>query len=56
MYQQRAVLIASLTAEQLLSTLPTTAIPLPTRAPQTGPPFDKLPLTSISCGSRSISG
>ena len=43
MYQQRGVLIASLTAEQLLSTLPTTAVPLPSRAPQTGPPFDKLP-------------
>ena len=43
MYQQRAVTIASLTAEQLQSTLPTTAIPLTSRAPQTGPPFDRLP-------------
>ncbi len=43
MYQQRAVTIASLTAEQLRSTLPTTAIPLPSRAPQTGSPFDRLP-------------
>jgi hypothetical protein len=43
MYQQRGVLIASLTAEQLLSTMPTTAIPVPSRSPQTGSPFDKLP-------------
>jgi pimeloyl-ACP methyl ester carboxylesterase len=43
MYQQRGVLIASLTADQLLSTMPTTAIPVPSRAPQTGSPFDKLP-------------
>src|SRR5262245_50483439 len=43
MYQQRAVTIASLTAEQLRSTFPTTAIPLPSRKPQTGPPFDRLP-------------
>ena len=43
MYRQQAVLIASLTAEQLLSTLPTSAIPLPSRAPQTGAPFDRLP-------------
>jgi pimeloyl-ACP methyl ester carboxylesterase len=44
MYQQRAVLIGSLTAEQLASTQPTTAIPIPSRAPQTGPPFDRLPM------------
>jgi pimeloyl-ACP methyl ester carboxylesterase len=44
MYQQRAVSIGSLTAEQLLSTLPTAAtIPVSTRAPQTGAPFDRLP-------------
>jgi len=44
MYQQRVVPIGSLTAEQLLSTLPTaTTIPVPTRAPQTGAPFDRLP-------------
>jgi pimeloyl-ACP methyl ester carboxylesterase len=43
MYQQRAVFIASLTAEQLASTLPTTAVPIPPRAPQTGTPFDRLP-------------
>ena len=44
MYQQRAVLIASLTAEQLLSTLPTTSVKIPTRQPQTGAPFDRLPM------------
>jgi len=43
MYQQGAVTIASLTAEQLSSTLPTTAVPIPSRAPQTGTPFDRLP-------------
>jgi pimeloyl-ACP methyl ester carboxylesterase len=43
MYQQRAVTIASLTAEQLSSTLPATAVPVPSRAPQTGTPFDRLP-------------
>jgi len=42
MYQQRAVPIASLTAEQLSSTLPTEAVPIPSRAPQTGTPFDRL--------------
>jgi pimeloyl-ACP methyl ester carboxylesterase len=44
MYQQRAVLIGSLTAEQLASMQPTTPIPIPSRAPQTGPPFDRLPM------------
>ena len=44
MYQQRAVLIGSLTAEQLATMQPTTAIPIPSRAPQTGPPFDRLPM------------
>lgn len=43
MYQQRAVLIASLTAEQLLSTLPIVPVRMPSRAPQTGPPFDYMP-------------
>jgi pimeloyl-ACP methyl ester carboxylesterase len=43
MYQQRVVLIGSLTAEQLLSTLPTTAVNVPARQPQTGAPFDRLP-------------
>jgi pimeloyl-ACP methyl ester carboxylesterase len=44
MYQQRAVLIASLTAEQLLSTLPTSSVNVPSRQPQTGAPFDRLPM------------
>jgi hypothetical protein len=35
--------IGSLTAEQLLSTLPTTAVNIPARQPQTGAPFDRLP-------------
>jgi pimeloyl-ACP methyl ester carboxylesterase len=44
MFQQRAVPIGSLSAEQLLTTLPTAAsIPVPSRAPQTGTPFDRLP-------------
>ena len=43
MYQQRAVPIGSLTAEQLLSTLPTVPVRVPARAPQTGPPFDYMP-------------
>src|SRR5688572_776613 len=43
MYQQRAVLIGSLTAEQLLTTLPTSAVKVPARQPQTGAPFDRLP-------------
>jgi pimeloyl-ACP methyl ester carboxylesterase len=42
MYRQRAVPIASLTAEQLSSTLPIGAVPIPSRAPQTGSPFDRL--------------
>lgn len=43
MFQQRAVPIASLTSEQLLTTLPTRAVAVPSRAPQTGAPFDRLP-------------
>jgi pimeloyl-ACP methyl ester carboxylesterase len=44
LFQQQAVPIGSLTAEQLLTTLPTaTSIPIPSRAPQTGTPFDRLP-------------
>jgi len=44
MYQQRAALIGSLTADQLASMQPTTAMPIPSRMPQTGPPFDRLPM------------
>jgi pimeloyl-ACP methyl ester carboxylesterase len=44
MYQQRAVPIGSLTAEQLLSTLPTSSVNVPSRQPQTGAPFDRLPM------------
>jgi pimeloyl-ACP methyl ester carboxylesterase len=43
MFQQRAVPIGSLTAEQLQTTLPTGSTSIPRRAPQTGPPFDQLP-------------
>jgi pimeloyl-ACP methyl ester carboxylesterase len=44
MFQGRAVLIASLSAEQLLSTLPSdSSVPVPRRSPQTGTPFDHLP-------------
>jgi hypothetical protein len=38
------VLIASLTAEQLLSTQPTSSVKIPSRQPQTGAPFDRLPM------------
>jgi pimeloyl-ACP methyl ester carboxylesterase len=44
LFQQRPVLIASLTADQLLTTLPKDgSIPIPSRATQTGTPFDRLP-------------
>ena len=43
MLNGEGVLIASLTPEQLRSTLPRQAVPVPRRAPQTGTPFDKLP-------------
>ena len=43
MFQQRAVPIGSLTAEQLRTTLPTGPTPIPQRTPQTGLPFDRLP-------------
>jgi pimeloyl-ACP methyl ester carboxylesterase len=44
MYQQKGVTIASLTAEQLRSTLPPSgSIPIPKRPVQTGAPFDRLP-------------
>ncbi|HEX5107692.1 MAG TPA: alpha/beta hydrolase [Vicinamibacterales bacterium] len=43
-FQQKTVPIASLSAQQLLTTLPTTAfVAVPPRAPQTGTPFDRLP-------------
>jgi pimeloyl-ACP methyl ester carboxylesterase len=43
MFQQRAVAIGSLTADQLRSTLPSTgSVPIPQRPPQTGAPFDRL--------------
>jgi pimeloyl-ACP methyl ester carboxylesterase len=44
MFQQKMVLIGSLTAEQLQSTLPPSgSMPVPSRSPQTGAPFDRLP-------------
>jgi pimeloyl-ACP methyl ester carboxylesterase len=43
MLNGEGVLIAALTAEQLQSTFPTQAVPIPRRKPQTGSPFDKLP-------------
>jgi pimeloyl-ACP methyl ester carboxylesterase len=39
----QAVLFASLTPEQLQSTLPRQQVPVPRRNPQRGAPFDKLP-------------
>jgi pimeloyl-ACP methyl ester carboxylesterase len=44
LFQQKMVAIGSLTAEQLRTTLPTTGpVPIPSRSPQTGAPFDRLP-------------
>jgi pimeloyl-ACP methyl ester carboxylesterase len=43
MLNGQPVAIASLTAEQLVSTLPSHAVRVPRRQPQRGPPFDKLP-------------
>jgi pimeloyl-ACP methyl ester carboxylesterase len=42
-FQGEAVAIAELTAEQLLTTLPTRDVPAQRRPPQTGRPFDLLP-------------
>jgi pimeloyl-ACP methyl ester carboxylesterase len=43
-FQQRPVPIGSLTAEQLLTTLPSDgSVPIPSRSAQTGVPFDRLP-------------
>jgi pimeloyl-ACP methyl ester carboxylesterase len=43
-FQQKAVTIASLTADQLRSTLPASgSVPIPSRMAQTGAPFDRLP-------------
>jgi pimeloyl-ACP methyl ester carboxylesterase len=43
-FEKRAVTIASLTADQLRSTLPSSGtVPIPSREPQTGTPFDRLP-------------
>lgn len=43
MFQGEAVTIASLSAEQLRSTIPPGWVRLPPRSPQTGNPFDRLP-------------
>jgi len=43
MVDGQAVLIGSLTPEQMRATLPTQTVRVPRRRPQTGPPFDKLP-------------
>jgi pimeloyl-ACP methyl ester carboxylesterase len=43
MFQGEAVLIGSLTAEQLRSTVPAGMMPVPRRPVQTGTPFDRLP-------------
>jgi pimeloyl-ACP methyl ester carboxylesterase len=44
MFQGQGVTIASLTAEQLRSTLPANSpVPIPRRSPQGGAPFDRLP-------------
>jgi pimeloyl-ACP methyl ester carboxylesterase len=43
MINGEAMAIASVTAEQLRSTFPREPVPIRKRAPQTGPPFDRLP-------------
>jgi pimeloyl-ACP methyl ester carboxylesterase len=43
MYQGKSVPIVSLTADQYRSLSPQGAVPIPTRQPQTGAPFDRLP-------------
>ena len=43
MYQGKPVPIVSLTAEQYRSLAPQGTVPVPTRQPQTGAPFDRLP-------------
>jgi pimeloyl-ACP methyl ester carboxylesterase len=43
MYQGKPVPIVSLTADQYRSLSPRGAVPIPTRQPQTGAPFDRLP-------------
>jgi len=43
MYQGKPVPIVSLTAEQYRSLAPQGAVPIPTRQPQDGAPFDRLP-------------
>ena len=43
MYQGKGVEIASLTAEQLLATMPSGPVQVPRREAQTGAPFDRLP-------------
>jgi pimeloyl-ACP methyl ester carboxylesterase len=43
MHNGEAVTIASLSAGQLLATLPSRPVRVPRRLPQRGPPFDKLP-------------
>jgi pimeloyl-ACP methyl ester carboxylesterase len=43
MYQGKPVPIASLTPEQYRALAPHGAVPVPTRQPQTGAPFDRLP-------------
>ena len=43
MFEGRPVTIGSLTAEQLLPTLPRGDVTVPLRPPQTGEPFDRLP-------------
>ena len=42
-FQGQAVAIAELSAEQFRSTIPPGAVKIPSRSPQTGTPFDRLP-------------
>ena len=43
MVNGQAVLVAEVTPDQIRAMLPRQSVPIPRRAPQTGPPFDRLP-------------
>ena len=56
MYQGKPVPIVALTAERYGSLSPQGVVPIPTRQPQTGAPFDLLPPLSMRGVSPWIAG